>query len=173
MSFSATSSRRKCSELRARSTAVDVNDEDEDEDENENENEDEKDEPVRYDMEIGAEIRFKVKSINFTRVTSTAKGIKATTKNASSSSQTDGGGKDGGRKRSVSFDINDSRTIPAAMSIIGSICEDGLGLTSWWAGEEEEEEEEEEAAEEGGGEEPAEPMEEEYNDDPAGGAVDI
>ena len=37
--------------------------------------------------------------------------------------------------------------LPASMNIVASICEDGLGLTSWWTsgeGEEEDEEEEEE-----------------------------
>ena len=48
------------------------------------------------------------------------------------------------RKRSSSVGI-ESENLPASMHIVASICEDGLGLSSWWAqGEEEEAEEEEE-----------------------------
>ncbi|EED90573.1 RPC25,-like protein to dna-directed RNA polymerase III 25 kDa polypeptide, partial [Thalassiosira pseudonana CCMP1335] len=67
----------------------------------------------RFEIEIGAEIRFKVKSVNFTRITTTMKGQEP-----------------------------DSANRPAPMQIVGSICEDGLGLTSWWATENAEEEEE-------------------------------
>mgnify|MGYP000440779572 CR=1 FL=1 len=45
------------------------------------------------------------------------------------------------RQRSSSADLSDSTNHPAPMQIVGSICEDGLGLTSWWKEEEEEEEE--------------------------------
>ena len=127
----------------------------------------EEEEQQRYDMEIGSEVRFKVKGINFTQVTNTAKGMQATTTSTmsrlmpslSSSKNTppntDIAGDDPNdnrpvRKRSSSVDLSDSN-IPACMHITASICEDGLGLVSWWAnqeGEEEEEEGEEDAEEE-------------------------
>ena len=127
----------------------------------------EEEEEEGYDMEIGAEIRFKVKGINFTQITNTAKGVQATTTSTTSSkmpgfkssSSTDVGKGDDPpdngpvRKRSTSVDLSDSM-IPASMQITASICEDGLGLVSWWSNQEEEEgEEEEEYAEENGGEE--------------------
>jgi DNA-directed RNA polymerase III subunit RPC8 len=113
----------------------------------------------RYEMEIGSEIRFKVKSINFTQVTNTAKGMQSTTISMGSSatsaptSSTDskggqtrsttggssnsGGGDDASqpfqRRRSSSVSgVDDVHSLPSTMQIIGSICEDGLGLTSWW-----------------------------------------
>jgi hypothetical protein len=43
------------------------------------------------------------------------------------------------RKRSSSVDLSDSN-IPPCMHITASICEDGLGLVSWWANQEVEEE---------------------------------
>jgi DNA-directed RNA polymerase III subunit RPC8 len=104
----------------------------------------------RFEMEIGAEIRFKVKSINFTRVTNTAKGVQATTTTTShsisapsveralsvgSASETDVDSLPV-RRRSTSVDLSDSLKVPASMHIIASICEDGLGLTNWWASEE-------------------------------------
>ena len=190
----------------------------------------------RFEIVIGSEIRFKVKAVNFTRITNTMKGVQATTtsslsshmssssapssssasqhqssttsdakgiqqngsgngstmmmngssdsdglgivgssSSSSSSSSSNnnmtlattnggimvgnadhdnhGGGASGGgggavRMRSTSIDIsNDSQhNHPAPMQIIGSICEDGLGLISWWkstAGDDEEVMEEE------------------------------
>jgi len=139
-------------------------DEEEDDDnqgdnDNDNNNDDDKEEKEenKFEMDIGSEIRFKVKAINFTRVTNTAKGVQATTTTTSSlvipnmSAQSSASGtntdNDGRplRKRSSSVDLTDAKHIPASMQIIASICEDGLGLTSWWTndgGEEEEEEEE-------------------------------
>lgn len=94
---------------------------------------DDEEEPERFDMDLGAEIRFKVKSINFTRVTNTAKGVQATTTTTSQSIQTPREQQGLVRKRSTSVDISDSTTdAPASMHIVASICEDGLGLTSWW-----------------------------------------
>jgi DNA-directed RNA polymerase III subunit RPC8 len=95
----------------------------------------------RFEMDIGAEIRFKVKSIQFTQVTNTAKGVQATTttmahshsfpkeneeKPSSSSDQPIR------RRSSLSVELSDIGNMPASMQIIASICEDGLGLTSWW-----------------------------------------
>ena len=150
--------------------------EDEDEDDEEggdgegkNDGEDGANEQQRFDMDIGSEIRFKVKGINFTQVTNTAKGMQATTTSTTArlprfpSSKASGANNgeadddvDTGpvRKRSSSVDLSASMNIPASMHITASICEDGLGLVSWWANQEEEdEEEEEEGGEEGGDEE--------------------
>ena len=132
-----------------------------------------------FKMEIGAEIRFKVKSIHFARITNSAKGRQAvlsTTEKpwaskGSSSSTASGGNSQNGqrsppdkatspgatgggvvepakgeaapgmplpirpvRKRSSSVGIDDDMDLPPAMSIVASICEDGLGLTRWWEG---------------------------------------
>lgn len=102
-------------------------------------------EESRFEMEIGSEIRFKVKSINFTQVTNTAKGVQATTTTTAHSVRTPSVERtlsvgssneimDGRpvRKRSTSIDLSDSQTVPASMHIVASICEDGLGLTGWW-----------------------------------------
>jgi DNA-directed RNA polymerase III subunit RPC8 len=122
------------------------------------------DAPQRYEMDHNAEIRFKVKSIHFTQVTNTAKGVQATTTTTAhshtvpkSSSSNTGGGEQGGgaeeeeetsgsaarpvslRKRSTSVDLSDNHTRPASMHIVASICEDGLGLTSWWSQDDDEE----------------------------------
>lgn len=94
----------------------------------------------RWEMEIGAEIRFKVKSIQFTQVTNTAKGVQATTTTTDHSHSIPTSEQEELalekpqrlRKRSTSVDISESQNIPGAMQIIASICEDGLGLTSWW-----------------------------------------
>jgi DNA-directed RNA polymerase III subunit RPC8 len=112
----------------------------------------------RFDMDIGAEIRIKVKGINFTQVTNTAKGTQATTTSTTASMPrfatsapksgegvTDGDDVESGpvRKRSSSVDLSDSVKIPPCMHITASICEDGLGLVSWWSNQEDDEEEEE------------------------------
>lgn len=130
--------------------------EDEAEDENEGDDDEEEQEDQNYEMELGAEIRFKVKSIQFTQVTNTAKGVQATTTTTAHShsfpsssgrkpsmDQDDDSSPDRPislRKRSTSADLSDVHTLPASMHIVASICEDGLGLTSWWTTDEEEEE---------------------------------
>jgi len=122
----------------------------------EEENEDE----TQYEMELGAEIRFKVKSINFTQVQNTAKGVQAITTTTSHSvsgatmerALSSGSASEMAtnlqkpapiRKRSTSVDLSDSSLVPASMHIVASICEDGLGLTSWWAAPDDDEDEEE------------------------------
>jgi DNA-directed RNA polymerase subunit E'/Rpb7 len=107
----------------------------------------------RFEMEIGAKIRFKVKSINFTRVISTAKGVQATTTTTSQSQPTMERSVSVGsessvperpvRKRSASVDLSESAQIPASMHVVASICEDGLGLISWWTTGEDENEDDE------------------------------
>uniref|UniRef100_A0A7S4AD52 RNA polymerase III subunit Rpc25 domain-containing protein n=1 Tax=Pseudo-nitzschia australis TaxID=44445 RepID=A0A7S4AD52_9STRA len=119
--------------------------------------EEEEEEGEQFEMELGAEIRFKIKSIHFTQVTNTAKGVQATTTTTAHSQAIPKESEEGKspdarplRKRSLSVEISDMSNLPASMNIVASICEDGLGLTSWWtAGEDndEEEEEEEEGAE--------------------------
>lgn len=130
-------------------------------------------EPTGFEIEIGSEIRFKVKAVNFTRITTTMKGVQATTTTTSHTSdrgfglngsgvETSPSSKDGTngmseqkdddngtvRRRSSSADLTESANHPAPMQIVGSICEDGLGLTNWWnsvaAGGEEDGEEGEE-----------------------------
>jgi DNA-directed RNA polymerase III subunit RPC8 len=118
----------------------------------------------RFEMDIGVEIRFRVKSINFTRVINTAKGVQATTTTTSQQSMQPTmerslsvGSADGAslpdrpvRKRSTSVDLSESSQIPASMHIVASICEDGLGLTSWWtSGDDDDDDAEEEEVEEG------------------------
>lgn len=144
-------------EANASSTAVKTED---GSDAAENGNDDNADAAVdenRYEMEIGAEIRFKVKSINFTQVTNTAKGMQATTTTTAAQLPTfnrprsggDDDAKDDGpvRRRSSSVGLDETQALPASMHIVASICEDGLGCTAWWASPEEEEEEEEQQEE--------------------------
>eukprot|EP00580_Thalassiosira_gravida_P012265 CAMPEP_0201632746 /NCGR_PEP_ID=MMETSP0493-20130528/6282_1 /ASSEMBLY_ACC=CAM_ASM_000838 /TAXON_ID=420259 /ORGANISM="Thalassiosira gravida, Strain GMp14c1" /LENGTH=304 /DNA_ID=CAMNT_0048104325 /DNA_START=8 /DNA_END=922 /DNA_ORIENTATION=- len=135
-----------------------------DEEEPENSEGEEAEEGNRFEIEIGSEIRFKVKSVNFTRITTTMKGVQATTTSTTTtssnttakplSSTEDSGTKNGNdeegtgvRRRSSSADLSDEAKHPAPMQIVGSICEDGLGLLSWWNTAEEEEEEEEDGME--------------------------
>jgi hypothetical protein len=53
----------------------------------------------------------------------------------------DGMGNPPVRKRSLSVEISDSQQAPASMHIVASICEDGLGLISWWTAQGDDEEE--------------------------------
>eukprot|EP00934_Nitzschia_sp_Nitz4_P005715 Nitzschia sp. Nitz4//scaffold5_size260463//52092//52970//NITZ4_000953-RA/size260463-processed-gene-0.57-mRNA-1//1//CDS//3329555253//5705//frame0 len=106
----------------------------------------------RFEMELGAQIRFKVKSIQFTQVTNTAKGVQATTTMTAHShafpKEEEKTVDKPLRKRSLSLDLSDVSDMPASMHIVASICEDGLGLTSWWEAPPDQEEEEEEVEEE-------------------------
>jgi len=125
-----------------------------------------------FEMDIGSQIRFKVKAINFTQVTKTAKGVQTTTISTTSQSrlhphassfslkdgvssgicgqstsefytdisENDDRNHNNGpvSKQSLSGDLSDSNKVPACMHITASICEDGLGLISWWSNEEDE-----------------------------------
>jgi len=125
---------------------------DDDEEENDDAAKTDEEAENRFEMEIGAEIRFRVKSINFTRVINTAKGVQATTTTTSQQSSQPtmerslSVGSEGSnperpvRKRSTSVDLSETSQIPASMHIVASICEDGLGLISWWTSADEEEE---------------------------------
>ena len=106
-------------------------------------------------MNICDEIRFKVKSINFTQITNTAKGMQATMTTTahlpSSSSAVPTGGPPNGdelqrpvRQRSSSVGIDESKDLPPVMHIVASICEDGLGLTSWWEKQDSDEDDDDE-----------------------------
>jgi DNA-directed RNA polymerase III subunit RPC8 len=124
----------------------------------------------RYEMVLHAEIRFKVKSIQYTQLTKTVKGLQATTTTddssgggallsassssaASATAATSSAGLTnikadllalGPIRRQRSSTMDESTGLASAsasssmsqgqspMYIIGSICEDGLGLTSWW-----------------------------------------
>lgn len=125
----------------------DTNPEDNDGEEKKTEGEEGEEDGDRFEMEIGAEIRFKVKSIQFTQITDTAKGMQATTTMTAHShtfpkEQEEKTSDKPLRKRSLSVDISEASAVPATMQIIASICEDGLGLTSWWRSEEDGEDEE-------------------------------
>jgi RNA polymerase III subunit Rpc25 len=114
-------------------------------DEGENDDEGSDNEPLRYEMNIGDEIRVRVKSIHYTKPESATV---LTSKNGKPS-QTDGGGNTPNatinptkRPRSTSATSSDLTPFPhhkplahCAMYVIASICEDGLGLTSWWKSE--------------------------------------
>jgi DNA-directed RNA polymerase subunit E'/Rpb7 len=137
----------------------------------EEEEQEQEDEGDRFEMEIGSEIRFKVKSIHFTQVTNTAKGVQATTTTTAHShtfpkEQEEKTIDKPLRKRSTSVDLSESHNRPASFHIVASICEDGLGLTSWWTSAEDDEEEGEEGVEEGAeGEVGEEHVEEEHEGD--------
>jgi len=173
-----------------------------DKDNGENNEEEKQADANQFEMYIGAEIRFKVKAINFTQVTNTAKGVQATTTTTSHSNAAKMAGpldtaastnlnnnnnnnnnKDGTnnnknksstddtsskplRKRSTSVDLSDAQRIPATMHITASICEDGLGLTSWWKSTADEEDEENEEQGDEGEEEQADNEENEQHGEP-------
>lgn len=116
---------------------------------------DQEEEAQNYEMNIGSEIRFRVKSIHYTAVTHTAKGRHSVTTSLQQQHQQGNSPEvpqrvprkpsfsDLERKRSTSISEESGGQHPSAMHIIGSICEDGLGLTSWWKGDDDEEEENE------------------------------
>jgi DNA-directed RNA polymerase III subunit RPC8 len=80
--------------------------------------------------EVGDEIRFKVRSVSFTSVTQTVKGVTATTTSESSAAETGQGHLV--RRRSSSIGLGSEQDAPAAMQITGSTNDFGLGVTSWW-----------------------------------------
>ena len=117
-------------------------DDDDDDDDDDKQAGDEED--VRYEMFLGSEIRFKVKSINFAQITNTAKGMQATMTTMAHMPQSVADDIRSGtnnkndrpvRQRSSSVGIDESDRLPASMHIVASICDDGLGLTSWWKGD--------------------------------------
>ena len=86
-------------------------------------------------MRTGDRIRFRVRTVNFTHVTSTAKGRVATTNTEAASMATVNTNSipaEPTRKRSTSVDLSQEEESPSAMQIIGCVNEDGLGLIDWW-----------------------------------------
>jgi len=97
------------------------------------------------------EIRFRVRTINFTKVTTNAKGVLATTTSEttvlgqpsnqinalhkSSASGLNDATEDTPitiRRRSSSVGLLEEDAVPAVMQIIGGVNEDGLGPVAWW-----------------------------------------
>jgi DNA-directed RNA polymerase subunit E'/Rpb7 len=136
------------------------------EDDDDNTNADEKEESLRYEMNIGAEIRVRVKSIHYSPITSTAKGTPVASSNSSTDARTSSANQQTlnhkessiqamqrQRSSSVSAYTDSVKSVAlfaqpnTAMYIIASICEDGLGLTSWWSNADEEEEDSKEPLE--------------------------
>ena len=92
-----------------------------------------------FEMEVGDAIRFKVKTINFTTVTTSVRGsVQATTVSethkTSNALPMPSGGPDAvsSKKRSLSVDLSAEDKVPAVMQIIGSADELGLGNPIWW-----------------------------------------
>eukprot|EP00903_Cladosiphon_okamuranus_P019376 g17816.t1 len=112
----------------------------------------EEDEEATFTLTLHDEVRFRVRTLEFTQVTSTAAGrLQATTvSTARGAGSTSGGvavgvvgGRGGGaagngteppvvRERGTSVDLTDVEEAPSAMTITGSMNEEGLGLVSWW-----------------------------------------
>ncbi|CCI46337.1 unnamed protein product [Albugo candida] len=89
----------------------------------------------KFHMDLNEEIRFRVTNVNFTQVHKTAKGMQATTSESTEKKDKASlkrGNLDDKRRRLSSVDLSDSDPTPSAMQILGTIDEDGLGLTSWW-----------------------------------------
>ena len=86
-----------------------------------------------FEMEVGDSIRFKVRTINFTTVTTSTRGnMQATT--VSETHKGKGGSEEAGsaKTRSLSVDLSSEDRVPAVMQIIGSADELGLGNPIWW-----------------------------------------
>jgi DNA-directed RNA polymerase III subunit RPC8 len=90
------------------------------------------------------QVRFKVRTITFTALTNSVKGITATTTSESQdpaiTSLVSGGGPVGWwgagppllRRRSSSVGLSPEDEVPSAMEVIGAMNDYGLGLASWW-----------------------------------------
>ncbi|CAN0120133.1 unnamed protein product [Pylaiella littoralis] len=101
-----------------------------------------------FALSLHDEVRFRVRTLEFTQVTSTATGrLQATTvstaRGAGVATRGVVGGGGGGaagngaeppvvRERGTSVDLTDVEEVPSAMTITGSMNEEGLGLVSWW-----------------------------------------
>lgn len=89
-----------------------------------------------------AQIRFKVRSISFTGLINSAKGITATTTSEerddavrNTDQQTNShefSTTPAIRRRSSSVGLHPEEEKPSAMQVIGAINDFGLGLISWW-----------------------------------------
>mmetsp|Transcript_24594 Transcript_24594/g.36221 ORF Transcript_24594/g.36221 Transcript_24594/m.36221 type:complete len:158 (+) Transcript_24594:128-601(+) len=90
---------------------------------------------IEFPMQAGDKIRFRVRTIDFTSLTTTAKGITATTTSemkSNTNDDIDDTPLPGVRRRSTSIDLGKDAEVPSAMRIMGCVNEDGLGVTSWW-----------------------------------------
>lgn len=91
-----------------------------------------------FEIECNDTVRFKVRTINFTQVTTTAGGsLQATTTSESqnkgvASGMLQKGFGEEARTRSQSIDLTPDDKVPAVMHIVGSIDELGLGIPIWW-----------------------------------------
>ena len=84
-------------------------------------------------MRAGDEVRFRVRTVNFTQITTTAKGrIAVTNTEAAPVVDPNSVPVEPTRRRSTSFDLSKEEESPSAMQIIGCCNEDGLGLLNWW-----------------------------------------
>ncbi|CAM9577054.1 unnamed protein product [Discosporangium mesarthrocarpum] len=97
---------------------------------------DEEEEPATFTIANHDLVRFRVRTLNFTTVTSTEKGYQATIM-SQGRDQGVGAGDRGSeaprmRERGRSFDLSHEEEHPSAMSIVASMNEEGLGLASWW-----------------------------------------
>eukprot|EP00904_Undaria_pinnatifida_P001880 jgi/Undpi1/11693/HiC_scaffold_36.g13988.m1 len=104
-------------------------------------------EETTFSLALHDEVRFRVRTLEFTQVTSTATGrLQATTvstaRGGGASGAVAGGAGGGGageggagarvRERGTSVDLTSVEEAPSAMTITGSMNEEGLGLLSWW-----------------------------------------
>eukprot|EP01038_Epipyxis_sp_PR26KG_P016772 gene16772-22951_t len=99
-----------------------------------------------YSMIPGEEVRLKVKTIQFTGVTTSAKGIQTIVTSESSNLNNKASQSlipikmdDSSlfpspsiRRRSASIGLSPEEEIPAPMQVIGAINDSGLGLITWW-----------------------------------------
>lgn len=111
-----------------------------------------------FTMQVGEQVRFKVRTMDFNRVTTTVHGGKQVTTtsetyNSSSSSANNGSGVGAMSLRRGNSDLGDAESstrrqrssssigisagsddnLPSVMKVIGSCNEEGLGLVSWWS----------------------------------------
>ncbi len=85
------------------------------------------------------QVRFKVRTISFTEINASARGVTATTTTEShedSNKQVNNQGSTDGapllRRRSSSMGLSPDEDLPAAMQIVGSMNDFGLGSLGWW-----------------------------------------
>ncbi len=109
---------------------------DEDEDDGEEEAAgSENTEEQRLTMENNDLVRFRVRSLEFTRVVSSGRGkLQATTTSddAAIDGDTSDPPRNAVRHRSTSVDLTQNDDPPIPMRITGAMNEEGLGLVSWW-----------------------------------------
>ena len=86
---------------------------------------------------IGGVVRLRVKSIDYTKITETAKGVESSTISESIRNSSARMEPVLVRQRSSSLGTDDESAV-APMKITGAFNEEGLGLTDWWRDEPEE-----------------------------------